>query len=477
MAKLHKPVLFSEAFGIPAADLDTLDLLDPILNADTKLFIDPLLLRSSKNGHVQQDALQLLKQRFGNIIRLGLASKEPTDAAWKAAHRLLDLEERKETCLGFGGSSVSGSSRPERVKSAILRTTLQVISLGIDDPEIISLMGFLENDVGPDTISDLTTNAIFPALEKITADVCQRYGILRQQFFIEGQPVNLPTNPFSNGRYGIALVPRDILRELPIASDWSDVSRVAFENKLIRDRVNLLIADFAKATISEKKRVLKTAALQSAEAFLDMFDGLLSVPDKAYSSEQDQAGIYAFRQALREVASQYPHKIDRPKGYSKQELKRVVDDIVDQFKKLIERNDISDLLWHGGQPRNEKAAQLVFFAVADAYCKANNIDISPETDSGGGPVDFKFSTGYDGRYLVELKLSTGRVVHGYKTQIAVYREASEKCDATFLVVSVGKIGKKLTTIRAHQRRTREDGAQAPEIVVVDATKKASASKR
>ncbi len=39
--------------------------------------------------------------------------------------------------------------------------------------------------------------------------------------------------------------------------------------------------------------------------------------------------------------------------------------------------------------------------------KQNDVDISPETNMGGGPVDFKFSTGYKNRILVKLELSQG----------------------------------------------------------------------
>jgi len=229
-------------------------------------------------------------------------------------------------------------------------------------------------------------------------------------------------NPLGGGRRGVVLVPRDILRDLPIATDWSDVSRVALENKQIRDRVNELLASFAKATVAQKKAALRNAALQSAKNFRDMFEGLLDVAEKGYDGEADQAGIYAFRKVLQNVAVAYPLRIAQPTAYTRTELARVVGQIIGQFRNLIQKNDLADLLWHAGTPRHEKAAQLLFFAVADAYCKANNIDISPETDSGGGPVDFKFSTGYDGRYLVELKLSTGRVVHGYSVQLEVYKK-------------------------------------------------------
>jgi hypothetical protein len=476
MGRLIKPVLFSDQFGLPRLYLEERGLLDPILNADTKLFIDPLLLRDSKNEIIKERGLPLLKKRFTDIMRLTIASRSVGDVAWRNAQRLMDLGERREICLGFGGSSVTGSSRPDSLKNGILRTTREIMELGIDDPEIISLMGFLENGVGPDTISDLTTNAIFPALQEITEKVCRDRGLPLKRFVIDGRETMLPANPFGDGRNGIALVPFDILRELPIASDWSEVSRVALENKHIRDRVNELIADFAKATVSEKKAALKAAALQSKRAFMELFDELLDA-DRAYDVDHDQAGIQGFRQALREVAARYPLRIIQPTVKTRAELARIVQSIIAQFRNLIENHDLADLLWSGDLPRHEKAAQLLFFAVADAYCRANNIDVSPETDSGGGPVDFKFSSGYDGRYLVEIKLSTGRVVHGYDTQLEVYRRAAGRCDAAFLVVDVGKMGSKLTRIRKVQReRVMADG-NAPDIEVVDGKRKPSASKR
>jgi hypothetical protein len=71
-------------------------------------------------------------------------------------------------------------------------------------------------------------------------------------------------------------------------------------------------------------------------------------------------------------------------------------------------------LYHAGSPRPEKAAQRLFFAIAYAYCKANNLDVTPEADTGNGPVDFKVSLGFTGRVLVEIKLSTNtKLVRGY----------------------------------------------------------------
>src|SRR5690242_12148223 len=72
-----------------------------------------------------------------------------------------------------------------------------------------------------------------------------------------------------------------------------------------------------------------------------------------------------------------------------------------------ECNRLSRLLYNDDKsPRKEKAAQLAFFGIANAYCEANNFDISPEADGGAGPVDFKISKGYEYRVVVEMKLSS-----------------------------------------------------------------------
>src|SRR5216684_110390 len=52
------------------------------------------------------------------------------------------------------------------------------------------------------------------------------------------------------------------------------------------------------------------------------------------------------------------------------------------------------------------------------------VDISPEANMGG-PIDFKFSRGYSARVLVEMKRSSGTVVHGYEKQLEFYKTASQ----------------------------------------------------
>jgi hypothetical protein len=476
MAKIVNPKLFSHQFGVSKADIDKAGFLDPFLNADTKLFIDPLLLRHSKNQTISTKGVAAFRKRTADIVSLLMATPTNSGPAWKAALGLLDLHERRETCLGYGGAGTSGSSRPDSLKARILNTTRDIVNLGVKNPEIIGLMGIFEDDVGPDTISDMTTNSLMAVLQEITMDFCRRYSIPTQKFTIGFEQFELPINPLVQW-HGFLLVPKDVLRELPIATDWSDIDRVVQHNAMLRHLVNKLIGSITKATIKEKKRAIKTVALQSENTFKKLFTDLLAGNPRGYDFGRDRKNVEALREILTSTPQRFPLTIVKPNAQNAAELRRVVNEITAQFKHLVENCDLSRLLWNDSDPKSEKSAQLVYFGVADSYCKANNIDISPEVHSGGGPVDFKFSTGYAGRLLVEMKLSKGKVVHGYEDQLETYKVAAQTEEALFLIIDVGRMGTKLQKILKIRAEREALGDRTSEIMVVDAKRKPSASKR
>ena len=54
--KKNQPQYFSDHFNIDKDKLKELGVFDPILNFDTKLFIDPLLLKKSSNETIRNSA-------------------------------------------------------------------------------------------------------------------------------------------------------------------------------------------------------------------------------------------------------------------------------------------------------------------------------------------------------------------------------------------------------------------------------------
>lgn len=476
MSRFQNPTLFSAYFAINQSVLTAAGLVDPFLDVDVPLFIDPILLQNSSNKTINTSAVDRFRSHFEALIRLLAMSKAENDVAWKAARRQLDLSEPAENGLGYGGTGRSGSSRPEELREEILRTCKEIIEIGASDPEMISLMGFFEENVGPDTISDLTTTVIMSDLAQITEEFCQRNNIPISSSDV-CEEHQLPKFVDARGRgMPIVLVPRDIVRDLPIANDWSDIERAAMENARIRDRVNQFLGGLVKPTVVERKHALRRAALGSPEDF-DFFLSAVKENVKSYDPNLDALGYYRLKEliatgfaGLRQVKP-YDLKL------GSEEVLRIVEDSINQFKRHIEDGNLWEELWIENQPKKERAAQLIYYAIADAFCKANDLDISPEANMGGGPIDFKFSSGYQARVLVEMKRSGGTVVHGYEKQLEFYKSASQTEYAVFVIIDYGDLGNKLENIRKIQRDRILAGLRASEIVVIDATRKPSSSKR
>jgi hypothetical protein len=389
---------------------------------------------------------------------------------------LLDLSEPAENGLGFGGSGRSGSSRPDEVRDAIVRTAKEVVTLGSNDPEMISLMGFFEEGVGPDTISDFTTRVIIKQLAEVTAKFCEANGVaLSESEMLPGYPLPSVKDNAGRARY-LILVPKDIVRDLPIANDWSDIEAAINQSARIRDAVNVMLAGIARPTTTDRKDALKSIALQSPQNFQE-FLAAVKEHVRTYDPNVDALGYYKmksiFASGFEGLKSEFSYDVKK----GPEEIKRIVIDTINFFKHHVENGNLWEELWLNEKPKKERAAQLIYFAIADAYCHANDIDISPEANMGGGPIDFKFSQGYQSRILVEMKRSSGTVRHGYERQLDFYLNASKSDFGIYVVIDFGDLNDKLDQITQIQTERRAAGQRASEIIVIDATKKLSASKR
>jgi hypothetical protein len=475
MARIKDPTLFSAHFGIETDALEEAGLIDPFIDVDVPLFIDPVLLDKSSDQRISEQGIEAFRGHFLNFIRLLAISKQEGDVAWRGAGRLLDLREPPENGLGYGSSGRSGSSRPEKIREAIMRTSREIIELGGADPEMISLMGFFEEDVGPDTINDFTTRVIIDQLSNITEDFYKDHKIRVHECDI-GSGHHLPMFTTNRKRKAIVLVPRDIVRDLPIANDWSGIETAALQNIRIRDRVNRFLARLAKPTIADRKSALRAAAMGSAEDF-KFFLATVKENVRSYDPNLDALGYYRFKEILANgfpgLKKETPYKLTA----GPEEIVRLVKDTLDLFRRHVETGNLWEELWINGKPKKERAAQLIYYAIADAFCRANNIDISPEANMGGGPIDFKFSSGYSARVLVEIKRSSGTVVHGYEKQLEFYKQASQTRYGLFVIIDYGDLGHKLTEITRIRQNRIKNGERASEIVVIDGTRKVSASKR
>lgn len=477
----NEPTTISMAWKIKSADLRKAGAIDVLINSDTNLFIDPVLLGEATNKKFRESATRLYRTRFEEIIKLLSHAKDSDDVAWKAAQRLFSFHEIGYTHLGYS-KGTSGSGIGKQISGEIFKNAKRVIELGITDPDLFMVLAFLEEGVGADRISDMTTNIILESLCEFTLEVCKKLKVATQSFEIANRHYHLPPNPLKLDE-PIILVPRDVVKDLPIASDWDGIASAARQTEELRDRVNKNVGEIWSAKTRKQKKIIRKNALHSKESFETVIELLHMASDAPYDLNNDMKGEIYPADVRSEIGRKFPLDLSTYANVTptKKAITAVVEKIINKFTDLVENNGLWKELWDQGltRPRNEKAAQRLFFAVASSYCDANDLDISPESDSGCGPVDFKFSSGAKSKVLVEIKKSNNsKLIDGYAKQLEAYKRAEKPLHSHYVVIDVGGLNPTKTKglSNLHSAFVKIHGS-ASDIDYVDGGVQKSASKR
>lgn len=440
--------------------------LDTILDVDTRLFIDPLLLRETTIPELKGSARRV-EERFANILSLLRHSRGRRDVWEVRAEKLMTFPEVKGICIGYSAKGTSGSGMGPALRRRLLADAKEIIRVGIEQPDIFDLAGLFEEDIGPDRISDMVAGIIKVDLIGYTKRVFVELGVIQKDRLI-------PINPYND--HPIILVPREVLRDLPLALDWDDLALVASHNQALRDEVNELIGStWRKAANYASKKDVRAVMLKYPEILSDLIDQYRCKARTKYDFDEDRAGQVVWHEAANVVASEHPLKLTLTEKPTIGDVAAVVTAICERFRQLVENHGLWKLLYDkAGVPKHEEAAQLLFFGIAHAYCEANNVAISPESDGGRGPVDFKFSTGYELSVVVEIKLSRNKALKsGYTKQLPTYALAEKAKRGIYLIVDNGATAKMLKGFRDLVEASPRSHLR---VFQVDGTPKASASK-
>ncbi len=329
-----------------------------------------MLIGAARTLKSARGARATYEAHFATVIKLLRGSKCPGDAAWRSALRHLSFPEIKWTCLGYGAQSVSGSGSGADMTGSVIQTAKQIVELGVEDPDLFVAMALFEEGFGPDRISDMTTNVIFGDLLHFNARVLDGLPVPREAMTLrlrngKSYEAALPVNPYvKGGRDPVVLVPADILRDLPIAKDWSDVADAASKNEELRGRVNEQIARLWTAKTLKDKGEIRRWALSGKDAFETLLEMLHGAQPAAYDMAADPLGELVWRRLAATLAEHEPFRLKAPPQLDLPGVVSVVEQIIEQFRFLIEDRRFSEELYHAGRPRPEKAAQRLFFAVA-----------------------------------------------------------------------------------------------------------------
>ncbi len=467
---------YSDAFGSSAKAFENAGVFNGFIEVDTKLYIDPHLLDRSSAREMKQ-AGRAFKKYFSDIIKVLRQAPNKSGVLWRQSVQKLTFREITQLSLGYSSDSVKGSAIGPKLARSITTTAHEIIKSGIKDPEIFELIGLLEDGIGADRISDMTARVIIDYLLMYSQRNVARLKLANRQYIYDGKPYKLPYDKLT-GRY-VILLPADILRKLPVAHDWSDIDIVCAHNAVLRREVNQLIGrTWRKATKKVSKSDLRDVLLSRPEVLRDLVVQYKAKQGKAYDFDVDPAGEVTWYSVTHDYANKFPLDLSRYKKITSAQIFPLVQELCARFKQLVENNGLNELLYNDTRKlKNERAAQLIFFGIADAYCQASNVDINRESNAGRGPVDFKISYGYNARVTVEIKYSSNpNLLNGYTEQLQTYNKAEKTSHSIFLVIQTGFHKKKLENLNRLYKDATSSGNRAPEIIIVDGQRRLSASK-
>lgn len=423
------------------------------------------------------DSYEKILRVFRQIAVLVKASKRVSDRFYREAFDRLQMSEFQELCLGYSFNSTAGAGSGQKLKSVILAAAKEIISAGIEDPEIFELVGLFEEGVGPDRISDMIGHMISEDLKSYSRRVVSM--LSTNKAFKADVPIvdGLLVNPFNHRP--LILLPRELLHELPIAKEWEDIDHVCSVNREVREKINDAIGDqWRELTITQKKSLFKRVVLDDPLLLKKLLKDYRESALEEYDFSADPLGEAIWLSVARECANNYPLTLRAIK--TSEDLQKVVLSICMKFKEVVEINALNEVLYTDeGVPRHERIAQKLFHGIAASYCEANeiDIDISPEVNSGRGAVDFKFSFGASKKVLVEVKLTTNtHLVRGYAVQLREYEKSERTDNGYYLVIDNGGPQTRIDELLRVHEEFAHQGIQKHEIILVDGRFKPSASK-
>jgi len=465
------PTSLSKYLEIPNSTMESLGVFDPILDHDTRLFIDPLLLKHCKTPEFASSYADL-QTRFLAIGKLLQTSKHKHDPFWNSAATRMSWHEVRGLCIGYSTGGTAGSGIGKGLRDRILDTAKLIIDAGKSDPELFELVGLFEDNFGPDRISDMTANVIQEDIVNYSRNIYKK--ILPKDW--DGpldKRIGLPKNPFT--KEPILLVPKELLRDLPSAFEWSGSDEIGISSAEIRESLNSLVGNSWRSLANMKKEELKKLVLKYPDLIDDLVDQYSSKDVKPYDFDEDKKGEYTWYRRSVEAVSENPIALSLSAHPTLDEVFDLVMVICEKFKQLVENNGLNTLFYDSkAKVKNEAAIQLAFYGVAEAYCEANKIMIARESNSGRGPVDFKFGSNNENSILVEIKKSdNSHIRNGIVRQLPEYMKSEKSRKAIYLILDLGMSQKQIDNMNeVHLAVTGSNIS----LVYIDGQLKPSASK-
>lgn len=474
-------MLFSEYFNIKS--LGDEDWFNPILTQDTLLFIDPFAVFKSKDElfkDTYSEMMYFFQQAFELIAHAG---GNKNNLSYKKAESMLLFPEENAFCLGYSKTRRGSGTGPLWAKT-LASNINSIIARGVTHISHFEELGIFCTGVGPDRLSDMTTNLLKNRFITYTQRICNLHEVPMKKVRVQNAYFDyefkrwcdseclLPVNPYK-GNSPVILVPKDFLNMLPEINsddfintiDLAERMRNDFNYEIDKNLDKEKIAEIAIEHYDLVKEYIDIVEKREACTFGELMKRTLRYAWYDLSKEIVTLNKFVFGDVDNDTSF-----FDKIFGFTQ------------YYKDFVELRSGYKLLWNESKtsPRSEEDVQILFKGILDEHCRANNIDFTREVNQGMGSVDFRFSSGYTNRVLLEAKLAkNSKFWNGLKKQLPKYMKIDSCKLGIFLVIAfTDKDIKRVNDIQDIARETEEYYNITIKTVVVDARidNKESASK-
>lgn len=457
-------VFVSEEFEL-GTKLEDLGVFDSLLDEDSNYFINIKRLKLTKVPEFAE-SYNKINEYFKGIGILLKASNNNQDKCYRTAINKFNFSEVSGINLGFS-KGTHGAGFGKKLREQIIKDAFDIIKSGSEQPEIFHLTSLFEENVGPDRLSDMVARLIYDDIVLYTKHVYELIGINKENYPDIQFKNGIVINPYKGCE--LLLLPIDILHELPIAKDWDDIDRVCIENETIRAEINELVGkEWKKLTVSSKKHYIKEFIFKKPEILRQViadYDATVVPPYNIYKNLD-----YLIEKIIHNVTNAKSFMVASQKNSYESAI-----EILNVYKQWVENQKGYSVLETADSRNAEKIVQRTLHGCTGYYCKANGLDISPESNTGRGPVDFKISRGTD-KTVIEIKLtSNSETLHGFEVQIEEYAKSEETDSKIFLLVDNGKDSYRVKQVEDNYEQRKARGEKPAHLIIIDAKPKASAS--
>lgn len=484
---MNPQLLFSDYFELDSKTVDEYGALNICIKADLPLFIDPFLLFSSEKAEYQD----LHDQIVGHLIAL----KKIASSSSSSDLQLFQFPEIKQNWLGLCKWGNNGRGLGPKFATNLMAAFNGFYSTfgseTVSETSHIEKLTLVGSGIGRDFISDFTANLMLEFLLKFTETFAKKHlkKEHRKEFSVRCNfnsellvwtPKTFELPYFFKEESGdfILLTPLDILTKddaFICHSDFTGQFRritSALENSSLREKVNIFFQK--RLPINPRKDDMSLAIDATVGEFPEILDHYIKLKER----EKDKASgissekVEKLKSELLETMSEFClHLVSNSTFYELAPTTyQAALDRAHFLKTVIEDNDGYRIFYKDGKAiASEDTIQRIFRLT----WFASPIDINAEVNNGRGPADYKVSFGEGDSTIIEFKLgSSTSLKKNLLNQTEIYKKASKSISDIKVILCYTK--SELAKVDRILKAINQQGAG--NIVIIDATKKLSASK-